>query len=114
MVTEIRYTSINRVLDSLLDHPMLADLSLEQAVRYTLRFMSLHGYPEFYQDKIDIVKIHEFRGELPCDLISIIQVRDMKTHICLMSIYHLCMSILRNFPSKLKVGLSILHSLKEQ
>lgn len=85
MVTEIRYTSINRVLDDLLDHPMLSDLSLEQAVRHTLRFMSLHGYPEFYQDKIDIVKIHDFRGELPCDLISIIQVRDMKTHICLRS-----------------------------
>ena len=83
MVTEIRYTTIHRVLDDLLDHPMLSDLSIEQVVKHTLRFMSLFGYPKLYQDKIDKVEIHEFRGLLPCDLISIIQVKDMDSHICL-------------------------------
>lgn len=29
MVTEIQYTSIKRVLDNLLEHPMLRDLTLE-------------------------------------------------------------------------------------
>ena len=86
MVTEIRYTSIHRVLDGLLDHPMLSDLSLEQAVRYTLRFVSLFSYPKLFQDKIDNVKIHEFRGVLPCDLISIVQVKDMDSNICLRAI----------------------------
>ena len=33
MVKEIKYTSIRRVLDNLLDHPMLTNLTLEQAVR---------------------------------------------------------------------------------
>lgn len=85
MVQEIRYTSIRRVLDNLLDHPMLQGLTLEQGVRYALRFMSLFGFPRFYQDRIDEVEIHDFRGMLPCDLVSIIQVRDKASGICLRS-----------------------------
>ena len=85
MVKEIRYTSIRRVLDNLHDHPMLSDLTLEQAVRYVVRFIELNGFPKFFQDKIECVDIHEFRGLLPCDLISIDQVREPKTHICLRS-----------------------------
>ena len=83
MVKEIQYTNIRRVLDNLLDHPMLRDLSLEQVVRYTIRFISLHGFPKFYQDKVEEVKIEKFRGTLPCDLISITQVRDLHTGVCL-------------------------------
>lgn len=83
MVTEIQYTSIKRVLDNLLDHPMLKDLTLEQAVRHTIRFISLHGYSKLYKDKIDLVDIKDFRGTLPCDLISIIQVKDKETGECL-------------------------------
>lgn len=85
MVNEIRYTNIRRVLDNLHDHPMMTDLTLEQAVRYTIRFISLHGYSKLYQDKEADVDIHEFRGLLPCDLIRIIQVKDKCSGICLRS-----------------------------
>lgn len=85
MVKEIRYTSIKRVLDSIKDHPMMVDVSLEQAVRYVVRFIELNGFPKLFQDKIEHVEIHEFRGVLPCDLISIIQVRDDRSKICLRS-----------------------------
>lgn len=85
MVKEIRYISINRVLDSLHDHPMLSDLTLEQAVRYALRFISINGLPRMYEDKTDTVDIHDFRGMLPCDLISIVQVKDCRTGVCLRS-----------------------------
>ncbi len=83
MVTEIQYTNIKRVLDDLLDHPMLTDLTLEQVVRHTMRFISKHGYSKLYQEKQEEIEIHEFRGLLPCDLISITQVMDMHTGICL-------------------------------
>jgi len=83
MVRELQYTSIRRVLDNLLDHPLLRDVNLEQAVRYTLRFIGLHGYAKLYQDKIEDVDIKDFRGMLPCDLISIIQVKDLDSGICL-------------------------------
>lgn len=83
MVKEIQYTSIKRVLDNLSEHPLLRDLTLEQVVRYTIRFIGLHGYPVLYSDKDADVAIHDFRGLLPCDLVSIIQVKDKETGICL-------------------------------
>lgn len=85
MVTEIQYTNIRRALDDLLDHPLLRDLTLEQVVRHTIRFISLHGYSSLYQDRIATVDIKDFRGFLPCDLISIVQVKDLGTDICLRS-----------------------------
>lgn len=83
MVTEIQYTNIRRVLDDLVEHPLLKNLTLEQVVRHTLKFISLHGYPSLYQDKIEEIGIKDFRGLLPCDLVSIIQVKDLDTGICL-------------------------------
>ena len=83
MVTEIQYTNIKRVLDDLLDHPLLRDLTLEQVVRHTIRFISLHGYPKLYQDKEEEVEIKDFRGLLPCDLVSINLVKDAETGLCL-------------------------------
>lgn len=85
MVTNIQYTNIRRVLDDLTEHPLLSNLTLEQVVRHTIRFISLHGYPALYQDKIDTVRIKDFRGLLPCDLISIVQVKDTGSGICLRS-----------------------------
>lgn len=85
MVKEIRYTNIRRILDDLMDHPLLRDVTLEQVVRHTVRFIGLHGYPQFYQDKISNVVIEDFRGLLPCDLISIKQVKDTATGICMRS-----------------------------
>lgn len=85
MVKEIRYTNIRRVLDSLHDHPMLSDLTLEQMVRHTVRFIGIHGYSRLYEDREADVDIHEFRGLLPCDLISIVQVKDGCSGICLRS-----------------------------
>lgn len=86
MVTEIQYTNINRVLDNLHDHPMLSDITLEQVVRHTIRFISKHGYAKLYQNKQEDVEIHDFRGTLPCDLISITQVKDRLTNVCLVAI----------------------------
>lgn len=83
MINEIQYTNIRRVLDNLHEHPLLSDVTLEQAVRYTIRFITFHAYTRMFQDKIETVEIHDFRGLLPCDLISIIQVKDVHSGICL-------------------------------
>lgn len=85
MIKEIQYTSIRRVMDNLMDHPMLRNLTLEQVVRYTLRFIGLHGYPKMYKDKSAALPIKDFRGMLPCDLESIIQVKDMRSGLHLRS-----------------------------
>lgn len=98
MIKEIQYTSIKRVLDSLSEHPLLRDVSLEQAVRYAIRFMGLHGYSKMFQDKIGNVDIKGFRGLLPCDLVSIIQVKDAHSGICLRA-------MMDNFPNGMKPSL---------
>lgn len=83
MVKEVQYTSVNRIMDDLTEHPLLRDVTLEQVIRHAVRFISIHGFPHLYQDKIEDVEIKDFRGLLPCDLISIVQVKDLATGICL-------------------------------
>jgi hypothetical protein len=83
MVNEQQYTSIRRVMDNLMDHPLLRNLTLDQVIRYTLRFIGLHGYPMLYMDKTAVVDINDFRGMLPCDLVRITQVKDLDSCMCL-------------------------------
>lgn len=83
MVNNISYTNIRVILDRLLRHPLLTDLNLETAIQYTLDFISIMGLPNVYVDKIETIDIKEYRGELPCDLISINQVRLHKNGIAL-------------------------------
>lgn len=85
MVREVQFTSIQRVLDNLKDDENMQNLTLEQVVRHTIRFMEKFGYPKFYEDKQEDVEIHEFRGLLPCDLINIIQVKDTRNGLCMRS-----------------------------
>lgn len=112
MVTEIQYTDIRRVLDDLLDHPLLSDLTLEQVVRHTIKFISIHGYPKLYQDKIDTVDIHEFRGLLPCGLVSIIQVKDLETGVCLRAMTDVFTPGLRPQPKEEKPHREPLHNAR--
>lgn len=85
MIKEIQYTNIRRVLDNLHEHPLLADVTLEQAVRYAIRFLGLFGFPKMFQDRMEDVDIKDFRGLLPCDLVSIVQVKDLASGLCLRS-----------------------------
>ena len=85
MVKECQYTNIRRVLDELHRHPLLSDLTLEQVVSYIVSFIGIFGMPRLYQDKEEILHIENFRTKLPCDLISINQIKECKTGVCLRS-----------------------------
>lgn len=104
MVENVTYTSIKRVLDNILDHPMLKGVDLDKAIRYTIRFISLHGYPALYQDKITYVDIDDNRGVLPCDLVSIVQVRDKEHRIPLRAMTDTFPDGLRPAPQKKCMG----------
>lgn len=69
------YISVRRIIDDVLDHPMLKDLSFERAVNYAVNFIRIVGVPKSFIEKTDIVEIEDYRGLLPCDTESIIQVR---------------------------------------
>lgn len=85
MVREYNFINVREVLSRILKHPLLQDVTLEQAVQYTLDFISVFGMPKLYQDKEERVHIEDFRAKLPCDLISINQIKECKTGICLRS-----------------------------
>lgn len=75
----IKYISIKEILDNLLDHPMLKDVSFERAVNYTQSFMRIVGCPKIFEEKTAIIEIEDYRGVLPCDFNEIIQVRTHNT-----------------------------------
>lgn len=75
MWSEFNYTKIQNVLDRLLRHPLLQDLSLEAAVQYTVDFLGIIGLPKSYEDKIASIEINNYRGVLPCDIVAINQVK---------------------------------------
>lgn len=72
----IQYISIKQILDDLLEHNLLKDLSLERVVNYAVEFMKIVGMPKIYTDKIAELQLHEYRTKLPCDFIEMIGVRD--------------------------------------
>lgn len=85
MVKEIEYISIRELLSRVLRHKLLQEFTLEQAIQYTIDFIGIFGFPELYEDKQAEVDICDYRGKLPCDLISINMVKDCKTNIPLRS-----------------------------
>ena len=85
MVKEYNYINIREALSRVLKHPLLQDVTLEQAVQYTIDFIGIFGLPKLYQDKEEVLHIEDFRAKLPCNLISINQIKECKTGVCLRS-----------------------------
>lgn len=83
MVNNVQYIPLKEVLSRVTRHPLLQDVDLEAGIQYTIDFLEKVGLPDSFEDKQAYVDIHNFRGLLPCDLISIIQVRDEKSKTCL-------------------------------
>lgn len=79
MVDHIEYISIREVLARAARHPMMQDLDLEAGVQYALDFFGIMGLPDIHENKVALVDITDYRGELPCDIISITQVKNIKT-----------------------------------
>lgn len=75
------YISIKQILDDILHHPLLKDVTPERAVNYAIHFIQLVGMPNAFLEKTAVIKIDNYRGELPCDFYEIIQVRDKNKRV---------------------------------
>lgn len=73
-----QYINIRKILDSIMRHPLLQDITLETAVDYTIDFMRIVGASEMFIEKTNIIEITKYRGALPVDFHQMIQVRDTK------------------------------------
>lgn len=79
MVDHIDYISIREVLARVTRHPLLQDLDLEAGIQYTLDFFGRMGLPDVHENKVVLVDIHNYRGDLPCDVVRITQVKNVRT-----------------------------------
>lgn len=70
-----KYISLKQILDNILDHPMLKDVSFERAVNHTINFIRIVGCPRIFEEKTATVEIKDYRGVIPYDFNDIIQVR---------------------------------------
>ena len=75
MTNNVNFINIREILSRVTRHPLMSDIGLESAIQYTLDFIAAMGLPKIYVDKVADVDIENYRALLPCDLISIIQVR---------------------------------------
>ena len=69
------FISIRQVMDDIMNHPMLRDVTLERVVNYAYAFIRIVGCNKLFVNKFKRLHISEFRAVLPCDYISMIQVR---------------------------------------
>ena len=72
---ENRSINIKQLIDKVRRHPLLADLSMEAIVDYTVDFLQIVGLPTAFMEAVDIVKIEKYRGVLPDNFIEMVQVR---------------------------------------
>lgn len=68
-------TKISRIADRIMRHPLMQDISFETIVDYTLDFIQIVGCPQFFEEKTAILEVDKYRALLPCDYVSMIQVR---------------------------------------
>lgn len=81
MVNEIKYIRLEVVLDRILKHPLLQDITYEAAIQYTVDFLNLMGFPKMFIEKQACLEIKDYRAVLPCDLVTIIQVKHGNTYL---------------------------------
>lgn len=72
------YVNIKYILDKIMQHPLLRDITFEQVVAYTVDFMRIVGVPNMFEEKTQILEINNYRAALPCDYYNMIQVREVK------------------------------------
>lgn len=64
------YQNIRVILDKIMRHPLLSPLTLETVIDYTVDFMRIVGVPKMFIDKIVVIPIVDYQGDLPSDWIA--------------------------------------------
>lgn len=73
----IQYISLKQIADDITDNPLLQDIPFERIVNYAVQLIRIVGMPQVFENKIADLQIVDYRAMLPCDFISMIQVKNM-------------------------------------
>lgn len=69
------YTSVQVVADRLLRHPMMAGISFDAILDYTVDFLRIVQCNGFFEEKCTTINIEQYKGVLPSDFYEINQLR---------------------------------------
>ena len=72
----IRNTNIRVILNRLLRNPLLSDLTLETVLTYTIDFFQIMGIPNNFEEKVETLRVKNYRTPLPINLYEINQIRN--------------------------------------
>lgn len=67
--------NIKVIIDKIMRHPLLQDVTLETVVDYTIDFMRIVGVPQMFEEKVELLEVQNYRVELPCDYYQMNQIR---------------------------------------
>ena len=71
-------TNIRNLASRIMRHPLMRDIPFETILDYTLDFIQIVGAPSLFEEKTAILHVDNYRCLLPCDYVSMIQVRTAK------------------------------------
>ena len=74
------YISLKVVMDDILDHPMMQGVTYERVINYAVHFLRILCVSPIFEDKIEVLKVEDYRALLPCDFYKMNQVRIYKSN----------------------------------
>jgi hypothetical protein len=79
--------SIRQILDDILAHPMLQDITLERAVNYAIEFIRIVGMPDAFERKTSLLKVANYQADLTKleGCYQILSIRNKDTEVILSS-----------------------------
>lgn len=69
-------TTCKILADRIRRHPMLQEVPFETILDYLVDFIQIVGCPQLYEEKTQVISVKNYKGLLPCDYVSMIQVRN--------------------------------------
>jgi hypothetical protein len=70
-----QYTSLKVIYDSLTRQRLLANLSFEAVIDYTVEFMQILGIPGLFINKVTTLSTDNYKIKLPCDYLKLVQMK---------------------------------------
>lgn len=61
-MTPYNRISIKQIMDDILDHPMMQDLSFERAINYAVEFIKIVGMPTAFEHKTITIPVENYTG----------------------------------------------------
>lgn len=74
-MTPYNRISIKQIMDDILDHPMMQDLSFERAINYAVEFIKIVGMPTAFEHKVESKEVEDYSIFIPEDCYQILAIK---------------------------------------